>query len=148
MTFTEIAVFSLIALIAIIAIIALLSIAILFIFWLWALVHCLKSGMTTSEKLFWLVVIILFNIPGALFYLIFSKLMGEKTVKSKNFRGKKLFRSKKDKMVAGVCAGIGEYLDIDPTVIRLLWVLFTIMSLGTGILAYVIAWIVIPEKER
>lgn len=147
MTFTEIAVFSLIAFIAVIAIIALLGIAIVFVFWLWAIIHCLKSGMTTPEKLFWVLIIIFFNILGALLYLIFSNVRGEKTVKSKNFRGKKLFRSKKDKMVAGVCAGIGEYLDMDPTVIRLLWVLLTFMSLGAGILAYVIAWIIIPEKS-
>lgn len=103
--------------------------------------------MTTPEKLFWVLIIIFFNILGALLYLVFSKIRGEKIVKSKNFRGKKLFRSKKDKMVAGICAGIGEYLDMDPTVIRLLWVLLTFMSLGAGVLAYVIAWIIIPEKS-
>jgi|TARA_B100001971_G_C18073080_1_gene474140 phage shock protein PspC (stress-responsive transcriptional regulator) len=59
---------------------------------------------------------------------------------------KKLFRSSKNRMVAGVCAGIGEYFGTDPTVIRLLWVLLTIFSIGGGILAYLIAWIIIPEK--
>ena len=49
-------------------------------------------------------------------------------------------------MIAGVCAGIGEYLGLDPTVIRLLWVLLTFFSGGVGVLAYIIAWIIIPEK--
>lgn len=49
-------------------------------------------------------------------------------------------------MVCGVCAGIGEYLTIDPTVIRLLWVIFSIASFGTGLIAYIIAALVIPEQ--
>ena len=49
-------------------------------------------------------------------------------------------------MVAGVCSGLGNYLDIDPVVIRLIWALGTVFSLGTGILVYIIAWIVIPEE--
>ncbi len=60
---------------------------------------------------------------------------------------KRLYRaSEKDSMVAGVCAGIAEYFEIDPTLIRLLWVFLTIASFGTGVLAYLIAWIVIPRK--
>jgi phage shock protein C len=58
---------------------------------------------------------------------------------------KKLLRSK-NRMIAGVCAGIGEYLKIDPTIIRLLWVVFSFFSMGAGVLAYIIAWIIIPEK--
>lgn len=49
-----------------------------------------------------------------------------------------------DKMISGVCAGIGEYLGVDPTVVRLLWVLFSMMG-GAGLLAYIIAAIIIPE---
>jgi len=66
-------------------------------------------------------------------------------MKSKNIKGKKLLRSKK-RVIAGVCGGIGEYSGIDPTVIRLLLVLFTFFSFGAGVLAYVIAWVLIPEK--
>ena len=51
---------------------------------------------------------------------------------------KRLFRSRKERMVAGVCGGIGEYLNIDPTLIRLAFLLFTIWG-GGGILAYAIA---------
>ena len=57
---------------------------------------------------------------------------------------KRLYRSKNNSMIAGVCGGLGEYLDIDPTFIRLLWVLF-ILAGGSGVLAYIIAWIVIPQ---
>lgn len=58
---------------------------------------------------------------------------------------KKLYRTTNGKMIAGVCGGVGEYLNIDPTVIRLLWVLFAIFG-GGGILAYIIAALIIPER--
>ena len=48
-------------------------------------------------------------------------------------------------MIAGVCAGIGEYFEIDPTLIRLLWVLFSFTG-GAGVLAYIIAYVIIPER--
>jgi len=67
--------------------------------------------------------------------------------KTKTFREKRLFRSKKNRMIAGVCGGIGEYFDVDPTLIRLLWVLITLFSLGAGVIAYIIACIIIPEKR-
>lgn len=56
---------------------------------------------------------------------------------------KKLMKSN-NKMICGVCSGIGEYLNLDPTVVRLLWVLFSMMG-GAGLLAYIIAAIIIPE---
>ena len=57
---------------------------------------------------------------------------------------KKLYRSKSNRMIAGVCAGVAEYLNIDPTVIRVLWV---IACFGTlGILAYIACALIIPEK--
>ncbi|MBI4155221.1 PspC domain-containing protein [Candidatus Woesearchaeota archaeon] len=59
---------------------------------------------------------------------------------------KKLYRSSKNKIIFGICGGIGEYLDIDPTIIRLLWIIFTLLSLGVGILAYIIAAFIIPKK--
>lgn len=57
---------------------------------------------------------------------------------------KKLYRSKRNKIIAGVCGGIGEYLGVDPTLVRLLWVLLSLQ--GIGIIGYVIAWIIIPEE--
>ena len=60
---------------------------------------------------------------------------------------KRLYRSKNERMLGGVCAGLGEYLDVDPAVIRLIWVVITILSIGTGIIVYILAWIIIPEEN-
>ncbi|MEI8112828.1 MAG: PspC domain-containing protein [Bacteroidia bacterium] len=60
---------------------------------------------------------------------------------------KRLTRSK-DKMVAGVLAGIADYLNIDPTIIRILYVVLSIASIGfPGLIAYIIMWIIIPEEK-
>lgn len=56
---------------------------------------------------------------------------------------KRLYKSKENRMLDGVCGGIAEYLNVDPTFVRLLWVLFCVMG-GSGILAYIIAAIIIP----
>ncbi|MCX7904447.1 MAG: PspC domain-containing protein [Caloramator sp.] len=58
---------------------------------------------------------------------------------------KRLYRSRTDRMIAGVCGGIAKYFDMDPTIVRLLWVLIVMLG-GSGILAYIICWIVIPEE--
>jgi len=68
------------------------------------------------------------------------------TKTKKTNQTKRLYRSKKNKIIGGVCGGIGEYFDIDPTLIRLLWVI-GILIWGAGIFAYLIAWIIIPEKK-
>jgi phage shock protein C len=60
---------------------------------------------------------------------------------------KRLYRSKKEKIIGGVCGGLGEFFDIDPTIIRLLWAIITILSIGAGILVYLLAWIIIPQKK-
>ncbi len=57
---------------------------------------------------------------------------------------KRLYRSNSNKMICGVCGGIAEYINIDPTVVRLLWVVFGIW--GVGVLAYIIAAIVMPVQ--
>jgi len=125
-----------------------LLVFLLFIFWVWALMDCITSRLRTPEKLFWIIIILIFNILGALLYFIFSKLRGETVVKTKSFKGKKLLRSKNNRVIAGVCGGIGNYFDIDPVVIRLLWVVLTIFTgLFMGILAYIFAWIIIPEEK-
>ena len=56
--------------------------------------------------------------------------------------GKKLYRNTENKMLAGVCSGIADYFDIDPTLVRLGWVLFSLLG-GSGLLAYIIAAIII-----
>ena len=58
---------------------------------------------------------------------------------------KRLYKSNENKMVCGVCGGIAEYFDIDPTLVRLGWVLFCALG-GSGILAYIIAAIVSPGR--
>jgi phage shock protein PspC (stress-responsive transcriptional regulator) len=58
---------------------------------------------------------------------------------------KRLYRSKTNRIIAGVCSGIAEYFDVDPTLIRLMCLLFS-LSGGAGMLAYVIAWIIIPVE--
>jgi len=57
---------------------------------------------------------------------------------------KKLTKSSENRMICGVCAGVGEYLGIDPTVVRLAWVLLTFVG-AAGIIAYIIAAIIMPE---
>lgn len=58
---------------------------------------------------------------------------------------KRLVKSRENRMICGVCAGIAEYFNIDPTVIRLLWAIVTIGGFGSGLLVYIIAAIVMPE---
>ena len=58
---------------------------------------------------------------------------------------KKLVRTKDGAMIAGVCSGVARYFSLDPTLIRLVWVLCVCLA-GTGILAYLICWIVIPQE--
>ncbi len=59
--------------------------------------------------------------------------------------GKKLYKSSTDKKLAGVCGGIAEYFDIDATLVRLGWVIFSLLG-GSGLLAYIIAAIIMPEQ--
>jgi phage shock protein C len=58
---------------------------------------------------------------------------------------KKLYRSVKNRMLGGVCGGLGEFFGIDPTIIRLLWAFATIFF-GVNILIYLVGWIIIPEE--
>lgn len=58
---------------------------------------------------------------------------------------KKLHKSQVDKKLCGVCGGIADYFNIDPTLVRLLWVLFSLAG-GAGLLAYIIAAIIMPEN--
>jgi phage shock protein C len=59
---------------------------------------------------------------------------------------KRLMRSKTNRMVAGICGGIGEYFGIDANIIRVVWIVITALSgFLPGILAYVLVWLVVPE---
>jgi phage shock protein PspC (stress-responsive transcriptional regulator) len=59
---------------------------------------------------------------------------------------KQLIRPLTGRMVAGVCAGIGDYLGADPNIVRVVFAALTIFSIGAGALVYLIAWAVIPEE--
>ncbi|OPX24364.1 MAG: hypothetical protein B1H02_03595 [Candidatus Latescibacteria bacterium 4484_107] len=60
---------------------------------------------------------------------------------------KRLFRTRKDRRIAGVCGGIADYFGMDATIVRLAWVLGTIASVGTGVLVYFVMAIVVPERS-
>jgi phage shock protein C len=67
------------------------------------------------------------------------------TYQQYNYRPKKLYRSTRDKWIGGVCGGIAERYDHDPTLIRILWIVFTLLTLPVGIIAYILLWIFIKK---
>lgn len=60
---------------------------------------------------------------------------------------KRLFKSTKDRKICGVCGGLAEYLNVDPSVIRILWVIFACMG-GMGILAYFVCAVILPNDTE
>jgi phage shock protein PspC (stress-responsive transcriptional regulator) len=58
---------------------------------------------------------------------------------------KRLYRSRQNRKLAGVCGGIAEYLGWDPTLVRVAWIILTLLG-GSGILIYLIFWLVMPES--
>jgi len=61
---------------------------------------------------------------------------------------KRLRRSNKQKMIAGVCGGIAEYFDMDPTIVRVLYVLVSVLSVAfPGIVVYIVLWLMIPQSD-
>lgn len=60
---------------------------------------------------------------------------------------KRLYKIEEGKKLCGVCGGIAEYFDVDPTLIRLLWVIL-VLCVGTGILAYIVAALIMPSKSE
>ena len=120
----------------------LLLFAIAIIIWIAALLDCILSGLTNEEKLLWILVIIFFNLIGAIIYFVLVKMSNKNLTRTR----RKLYKSK-NKMLAGVCGGIANFLKIDPNIIRLAWVIVTIFKPLPGILAYLIASIIIPEKR-
>ena len=61
---------------------------------------------------------------------------------------KKLYLSETDRKLGGVCGGIGEYLGVDPTVIRIIYIVVTLLSAGIGVFAYILMWLVVPKKAK
>ena len=58
---------------------------------------------------------------------------------------RRLYRSRKDRKLAGVCGGVGEYLNVDPTVVRVLFVVLAVLG-GAGLLIYLAMWLLVPEE--
>lgn len=88
---------------------------------------------------------IAFVLLGIGIYLLYNR---QSQIKSnnKNVLGNPLHLSIDDKKLAGVCGGFGESLVIDPNIVRVLWVFGTFMSIGVGILLYIILALILPEK--
>jgi len=59
---------------------------------------------------------------------------------------KKLVRSKSDTKLAGICAGLADYFDVDPTIMRVLFVISIFVTAGGAILAYIVLWLIIPAE--
>ena len=62
--------------------------------------------------------------------------------------GKKLYRSRSDRKLAGICGGLGDYLNCDPTLIRVAWVIGTVLSAGIAILAYLALIFIVPNEDE
>ena len=62
--------------------------------------------------------------------------------------GKRLYRSESNKFIGGVCGGISEFFGIDPSIVCIIAVLLSIGSVGTGVLVYIVAWILIPSENN
>ena len=60
---------------------------------------------------------------------------------------KRIYKNREKKMLCGVCAGLAEYFDIDPTLVRVLWAVIS-LGYGIGLLAYIICAIVFPDKSE
>lgn len=58
---------------------------------------------------------------------------------------RKIYRSS-DRVIAGVCGGIAEFFDLDPTLVRLVYAFFTVTTLFSGFILYIIAWLIVPRK--
>ena len=83
---------------------------------------------------------------AALGYFLFHFVMRSRAASEGEYSaGRRLYRSKTDRKVAGVCGGIAEYLDADPTVVRLAAILL-VFGWGSGLLAYIVCALVIPEE--
>jgi phage shock protein C len=62
-------------------------------------------------------------------------------------RQRRLYRKVLDKKIAGICSGLAEYVDADPTMVRLIWIMISLALPPAGVLGYLIAWIVVPKEQ-
>lgn len=95
-----------------------------------------------------------FAMPGILVAIGLGLLLGWLLTRPKGGTGSaspdrdrtRLYRSRDHRVLSGICGGLGEYFNMDPTIVRILWVLFALASVGTALLLYVILIFVIPEE--
>ena len=111
------------------------------------------ADLTLVRLIFVLVTIFTGIFPGLLAYIVAWMVIPEASAQASSSdapSGKRLMRSVNDRRLGGVCGGLGEFFAVDSTVIRLVWALLSIVPGGIvgGIVAYLIAWIVIPEAPR
>ena len=71
--------------------------------------------------------------------------MGTREILTDVARKKRYYRSQTDRMLAGVCGGMADYLGLDPVLVRVLWVVIT-LTFGVGLLAYILLWLLAPEE--
>ena len=64
-----------------------------------------------------------------------------------SWRTKRLQRLRRDRKIAGICAGLAEYFDVDPVIMRVAWVIFAFLSVGVAVLLYLVLIFVIPSEE-
>jgi phage shock protein PspC (stress-responsive transcriptional regulator) len=107
----------------------------------------------TLVRLVWIVLSIVPGviIGGVLAYLLAWLIMPEAGAEpAHRASGARLFRSHADRKIGGVCGGLAEYLHVDPTPLRLLWVILTVLpgAIAGGIIAYLVAWVVIPSYPQ
>ena len=88
-------------------------------------------------------------IGGVLAYLAAWLIIPESADAASVPVGRRLTRSATDKRIAGVCGGLAEYFAVDPTVVRLVWVILSILGGAVigGVIAYVLAWLIIPRSQ-
>ena len=63
-------------------------------------------------------------------------------------RSKVLMRTRDGRMLAGVCAGVADYFGLDVTLVRVIWAVVSVITGGAGVLAYLVAWIIIPDEGQ
>ena len=90
----------------------------------------------------WPLIIVAFGI----FLIVKKPFVGGKKTAAKAVEKRKLMRSKKDRMLSGICGGMGEYFNLDSSLVRIGWVLLAIVSGGLAVLAYIVLIFIIPEE--
>ena len=88
-------------------------------------------------------------IGGVFAYLVLWLFIPSESVPTPSYADRHMTRSAANRKIAGVCGGLGEYLGVDPTVVRLLWVVLSLVPglIAGGVVAYVIAWMIMPRPR-